>query len=177
MHSVRPDYRVNTCTPGVKLSGKHVHLTSSTDQVVTNLQVHTGRWPVHRRVLEGLKRARPASLLVESMRGRAATRPDFLRKRSHGCYQSSNRHTKKHQTSRRCTMHAHGAVGPPGDPFSPTSGLCIPRAVTRDLIGQAETCDGADRVVIDMDSSESPVHGSRKAAPTTGTSSRSATTR
>ena len=38
---------------------------------------------------------------------------------SHGCDFSSNRHTKKHQTSRRCTSYAHGAVGPPGDPFGP----------------------------------------------------------
>ena len=35
-------------------------------------------------------------------------------------------------------------------------------AVNRDLIGQAETCDGADRVVLDMDSSESPVHGQQE---------------
>ena len=32
-------------------------------------------------------------------------------------------------------------------------------AVNRDLIGQAETCEHTDRVVLDMDSSESPVHG------------------
>ena len=32
-------------------------------------------------------------------------------------------------------------------------------AANRDLIGQAETFDHADRVVLDMDSSESPVHG------------------
>ena len=32
-------------------------------------------------------------------------------------------------------------------------------AVNRDLIGQAETFDRADRIVLDMDSSESPVHG------------------
>ncbi len=31
-------------------------------------------------------------------------------------------------------------------------------AVNRDLIGQAETCDRSDRTVLDMDSSESPVH-------------------
>ena len=32
-------------------------------------------------------------------------------------------------------------------------------AMTRDLIGQAETFDRSDRTVLDMDSSESPVHG------------------
>ena len=32
-------------------------------------------------------------------------------------------------------------------------------AVNRDLIGQAETFDHTDRVVLDKDSSESPVHG------------------
>ena len=37
-------------------------------------------------------------------------------------------------------------------------------AVNRDLIGQAETFDRADRVVLDMDSSESPVHGQRGTA-------------
>ena len=35
-------------------------------------------------------------------------------------------------------------------------------AVNRDLIGQAETCDRADRSVLDMDSSESPVHGQQE---------------
>ena len=35
-------------------------------------------------------------------------------------------------------------------------------AVNRDLIGQAETCDRADRIVLDMDSSESPVHGQQE---------------
>ena len=35
-------------------------------------------------------------------------------------------------------------------------------AVNRDLIGQAETCDRSDRVVLDMDSSESPVHGQQE---------------
>ena len=35
-------------------------------------------------------------------------------------------------------------------------------AVNRDLIGQAEACDGADRVVLDRDSSESPVHGQQE---------------
>jgi hypothetical protein len=32
-------------------------------------------------------------------------------------------------------------------------------AVNRDVIGQAETWDRSDRVLLDMDSSESPVHG------------------
>src|SRR5713101_3360441 len=35
-------------------------------------------------------------------------------------------------------------------------------AVNRDVIGQAETFDHADRVVLDMDSSESPVHGEQE---------------
>ena len=35
-------------------------------------------------------------------------------------------------------------------------------AVNRDLIGQAATCDRADRIVLDMDSSESPVHGQQE---------------
>ena len=35
-------------------------------------------------------------------------------------------------------------------------------AVNRDLIGRAETCDRADRTVLDMDSSESPVHGQQE---------------
>ena len=30
-----------------------------------------------------------------------------------------NRHTKKNRSSRRRTRYAHGAVGPPGDPFGP----------------------------------------------------------
>src|SRR5712692_1865710 len=34
-------------------------------------------------------------------------------------------------------------------------------AVSRDVIGQAETLDRSDRTVLDMDSSESPVHGLR----------------
>ena len=41
-------------------------------------------------------------------------------------------------------------------------------AVNRDLIGQAETCDGADRVVLDMDSSESPVHGQQEGSACNG---------
>src|SRR4029453_16319791 len=45
-------------------------------------------------------------------------------------------------------------------------------AVNRDVIGQVETANRSDRVVLDMDSSESPVHGEQKAALTTGTSSR-----
>ena len=35
-------------------------------------------------------------------------------------------------------------------------------AVNRDLIGQAETFDRADRIVLDRDSSESPVHGQQE---------------
>src|SRR5262249_26200912 len=35
-------------------------------------------------------------------------------------------------------------------------------AVNRDLIGQAETMDRSDRIVLDMDSSESPVHGQQE---------------
>ena len=35
-------------------------------------------------------------------------------------------------------------------------------AVSRELIGQAEILDHADRVVLDMDSSESPVHGQQE---------------
>ena len=41
-------------------------------------------------------------------------------------------------------------------------------AVNRDLIGQAETCDRADRVVLDMDSSESPVHGQQEGSTYNG---------
>ncbi len=32
-------------------------------------------------------------------------------------------------------------------------------ALNRETLGQAESLDGSDRVVFDMDSSESPVHG------------------
>ena len=35
-------------------------------------------------------------------------------------------------------------------------------AANRDVIGQAETLDRSDRVVLDMDSSESPVHGQQE---------------
>jgi hypothetical protein len=41
-------------------------------------------------------------------------------------------------------------------------------AVNRDLIGQAETFDHADRVVLDMDSSESPVHGQQEGSAYNG---------
>jgi hypothetical protein len=41
-------------------------------------------------------------------------------------------------------------------------------AVNRDLIGQAETLDHADRVVLDMDSSESPVHGQQEGSAYNG---------
>jgi hypothetical protein len=35
-------------------------------------------------------------------------------------------------------------------------------AVNRDVIGQAETLDRSDRIVLDMDSSESPGHGQQE---------------
>jgi hypothetical protein len=41
-------------------------------------------------------------------------------------------------------------------------------AVNRELIGQAETLDHADRVVLDMDSSESPVHGQQEGSAYNG---------
>jgi hypothetical protein len=41
-------------------------------------------------------------------------------------------------------------------------------AVDRGLIGQAETFDHADRVVLDMDSSESPVHGQQEGSAYNG---------
>ena len=41
-------------------------------------------------------------------------------------------------------------------------------AVNRDLIGQAETFDRADRIVLDMDSSESPVHGQQEGSAYNG---------
>ena len=41
-------------------------------------------------------------------------------------------------------------------------------AVNRDLIGQAETCDRAVRIVLDMDSSESPVHGQQEGSADNG---------
>ena len=41
-------------------------------------------------------------------------------------------------------------------------------AVNRDLIGQAETCDRAVRIVLDMDSSESPVHGQQEGSAYNG---------
>ena len=41
-------------------------------------------------------------------------------------------------------------------------------AVNRDLIGQAETCGHAARVVLDMDSSESPVHGQQEGSAYNG---------
>ena len=50
-------------------------------------------------------------------------------------------------------------------------------AVNREVLAQAGMPTRAGRIVLDMDSSESPVHGRRKGAPTTGTSSPSATTR
>ena len=41
-------------------------------------------------------------------------------------------------------------------------------AVNRDLIGQAETCDRSGRTVLDMDSSESPVHGQQEGSAYNG---------
>ena len=41
-------------------------------------------------------------------------------------------------------------------------------AVNRALIGQAETFDRADRIVLDMDSSESPVHGQQEGSAYNG---------
>jgi hypothetical protein len=41
-------------------------------------------------------------------------------------------------------------------------------AVNRDLIGQAETFDRADRIVLDRDSSESRVHGQQEGSAYNG---------
>ena len=41
-------------------------------------------------------------------------------------------------------------------------------ALNRDMIGQAETFDRSDRVVLDMDSSESPVHGEQEGSAYNG---------
>ena len=41
-------------------------------------------------------------------------------------------------------------------------------AVNRDVIGQAETFDRSDRIVIDMDSTESPVHGQQEGSAYNG---------
>ena len=41
-------------------------------------------------------------------------------------------------------------------------------AVNRDLLGQAETWDRSDRTVLDMDSSESPVHGQQEGSAYNG---------
>jgi len=35
-------------------------------------------------------------------------------------------------------------------------------ALNRETLGQAESLDGSERVVLDMDSSESPVHGEKE---------------
>jgi len=35
-------------------------------------------------------------------------------------------------------------------------------ALNRETLGQAESLDGSERVVLDMDSSESPVHGEQE---------------
>ena len=41
-------------------------------------------------------------------------------------------------------------------------------AVNRDVIGRAETVDRSDRTVLDMDSSESPVHGQQEGSAYNG---------
>jgi hypothetical protein len=41
-------------------------------------------------------------------------------------------------------------------------------AVNRDVIGQAETLDRSDRIVLDMDSSESQVHGQQEGSAYNG---------
>ena len=50
-------------------------------------------------------------------------------------------------------------------------------ALNRETLGQAESLASSDHVVLDMDSSESSVHGEQEGSATTDTSSRSATTR
>ena len=49
--------------------------------------------------------------------------------------------------------------------------------VNRELIGNAEAINSPHRTVLDMDSTEIPVYGDRRIAPTTGISSRAAITR
>ena len=49
-------------------------------------------------------------------------------------------------------------------------------ALNRETVGQADCLDSSDRVVLDMDSSESPVHGEQEGSAYNGTSSRFATT-
>jgi hypothetical protein len=46
--------------------------------------------------------------------------------------------------------------------------LVGPMAVNREVIGRAETFDRSDRVVLDMDSSESPVHGQQEGSAYNG---------
>ena len=41
-------------------------------------------------------------------------------------------------------------------------------ALNRETLGQAECLDGSDRVVLDMDSSESPVHGEQEGSAYNG---------
>jgi hypothetical protein len=41
-------------------------------------------------------------------------------------------------------------------------------ALNRETLGQAESLDGSDRVVLDMDSSESPVHGEQEGSAYNG---------
>jgi Transposase DDE domain group 1 len=50
-------------------------------------------------------------------------------------------------------------------------------ALNRQTLGQAECLDNSDRVVIDMDASESPVQAEQEGSAYNGTSNRSATTR
>ena len=50
-------------------------------------------------------------------------------------------------------------------------------ALNRELVGQAEAFDDSERVVLDMDSTESPVHGQQEGSAYNGQSSRSAITR
>jgi DDE family transposase len=50
-------------------------------------------------------------------------------------------------------------------------------ALNRETLGQAESLDSSDRVVLDMDSSESPVHGEQEGSAYNGHFERSATTR
>jgi hypothetical protein len=41
-------------------------------------------------------------------------------------------------------------------------------ALNRETLGQAESFDGSDRVVLDMDSRESPVHGEQEGSAYNG---------
>ena len=114
-----PDYRRNSYHFGHKLSEKQLSHTYSNDHVGTTRQVRTGHWPVHLwfLVLRSLKSSRPG--LEGIGRWTGATPADFPQLNGHTAVTAPDRHTKKHRTSRRRTRHAHGAVGPPGDPFGP----------------------------------------------------------